>query len=94
MDQEWEGGLTVNPIKNEEEKKMEKLLKLLKGVRADVDFEKETNLIDGGVLDSMDIVQIAAEICEQFNVELDVEDLDSENFNSADAMWKLIQDLT
>lgn len=72
---------------------MEKLLELLKGVRPDVDFENETALIDDGVLDSFDVVSIISEIDDVFGVQIRINELDPDNFNSAEAIWNLIQKL-
>lgn len=72
---------------------MERLLELLKSVREDVDFEKEDNLVDGGILDSFDIVAIVGELCEEYDITLTVEDLEPENFNSAAAILKLVERL-
>ena len=72
---------------------MEKLLELLKGVRPDVDFENETALIDDGLLDSFDVVSIISEIDDVFGVQIRINELDPENFNSAEAIWKLVQEL-
>lgn len=72
---------------------MEKLLELLKGVRPDVDFETETELIDEGILDSFDVVSIISEIEDVFGVQIRITELDPENFNSAQSIWELIQRL-
>lgn len=72
---------------------MEKLLELLKGVRPDVDFENETALIDDGLLDSFDVVSIISEIDDVFGVHIRINELDPDNFNSAEAIWNLIQKL-
>lgn len=72
---------------------MEELLKLLKGIRPDVDFENETELIDDGILDSMDVVSIISEIDDVFGVQIRITELDPDNFNSAEAIWDLIQKL-
>lgn len=72
---------------------MEKLLELLKSVRPDVDFENETALIDDGILDSFDVVSIISELDDQFDVQIRITELDPENFNSAEAIWKLVQAL-
>lgn len=69
---------------------MEELLKVLLEVRPDVDFENEKQLIDGEVLDSFDIISIVNAIDEAFEVEIDMDDLEPENFNSMEAMWQLI----
>lgn len=72
---------------------MEKLLEILKGIRPDVDFESEIALIDDGILDSFDVVAIISEIDNEFGVQIRITELDPENFNSAENIWKLIQEL-
>ena len=72
---------------------MEKLMSILKDVRPDVDFQQQTKLIDDGILDSFDIISIVSEICDAFDVMIDAEYLEAENFNSAGAMMLLIQKL-
>ena len=72
---------------------MEKLLELLKGIRPDIDFENEKSLIDDGYLDSFDVVSIISEIDDEFGVQIRINELDPENFNSMDAIWNLIMKL-
>ncbi len=70
---------------------MEELLKIMSGIRDDIDFTKETKLIDDELLDSFDIISIVSEVNEQFGVEINVDDLLPENFNSAEALYALIK---
>ena len=72
---------------------MEELMKILKSVRKDVDFENETDLIDDGILDSFDVVAIISEIDDKFGVQIRINELDPDNFNSAESIWNLIQKL-
>ncbi len=72
---------------------MEKLMEILKGIRPDVDFENETSLIDDGILDSFDVVSIISELDNEFGVQVRITELDPENFNSAEAIWNLVQEL-
>lgn len=72
---------------------MEQLLEILKGIRPDVDFENETALIDDGILDSFDVVSIISELDDSFGVQVRITELDPENFNSAESIWKLVQEL-
>lgn len=72
---------------------MDRLLEILKEIRPDVDFENETELIDDGILDSFDVVSIISEIDDAFGVQIRINELDPENFNSAEAIWTLIQKL-
>ena len=68
-------------------------MKILKSVRKDVDFENETDLIDDGILDSFDVVAIISEIDDKFGVQIRINELDPDNFNSAESIWNLIQKL-
>lgn len=68
----------------------ETVLQILKGVRSDVDFEGTSKLIDDNILESLDIVAIVGEFNDEFDIEISVEDLTPENFNSVDAMVELI----
>ena len=77
----------------EEEKMREELMKILNELRPEVDFEKEKALIDDGVLDSFDIVALVGDLNDTFDVNINIEDLLPENFNSADAMIELITKL-
>ena len=70
---------------------MEKLMEILHRVCPDIDFEKETRLIDDGILDSFDVIAVVNEIIDAYGIDVDVSDLEPENFNSAQAMWEFIQ---
>lgn len=72
---------------------MEKLMQILQDIRPDVDFENETALIDDGVLDSFDVVSIISELDDAFDVQIRITELDPENFNSAESIWNLVQEL-
>lgn len=71
----------------------EKILEILKEFRPDVQVKDRENLIDGGVLDSLDIVNIVAEMESVFDVSIPVEEIIPENFNSVPAMEKMISRL-
>lgn len=69
----------------------EQILDILKEICPGIDFETETALIDDGLVDSLDIVSIVTELMDTFDVEISVEDLQPENFNTVDAMVELIE---
>jgi acyl carrier protein len=69
---------------------MEKILEILNDIRPDVDFNEETNLVDGGILDSFDIVSIISELNDAFDIHIRVTDLKPENFNSLNAISQLV----
>ena len=71
----------------------ELLLHILEDAHPGVDYESQTSLIDGGILDSFDLIMVVTDIKDAFDVEITVEDLQPENFNSMDAMLALIERL-
>lgn len=70
---------------------MEELLEILEGLHPDVDYETCDTLIDDKILDSFDIIAIISEIDNTFDVAIPAEEIIPENFNSAKALWELIQ---
>ena len=70
---------------------MDKLISILKSIRPDVDFETEDALIDEEILSSFDIIAMVSEINVEYGIEIQVDDLLPENFNSAEAILELIE---
>ena len=50
-------------------------------------------MIDNAVLDSFDMVSLIGELNEAFDVEISFDEIEPENFNSAERIWKMIQNL-
>ena len=67
------------------------IIEILSEICPGIDFETETALIDDGLIDSLDIVAVVTELMEAFDVELGVDDLTPENFNSVEAIDELIE---
>lgn len=72
---------------------MEELLNILGELHPDVDFTTQERLIDDMILDSMDIVSLITEISEVYDVTITARDIVPQNFNSAKALYALIQRL-
>lgn len=70
---------------------MERLLAILNEINPDIDYEHEDNLIDGKVLDSLSILTLITEICDEFDIEIGPKWMKNKNFNSVNAMWSMIQ---
>ncbi len=69
---------------------MDRLLDILNEINDEIDYENETNLIDGKMLDSFSIISLIAEICDEFDIEISPKWMKNENFNSVAAMWDMI----
>ena len=72
---------------------MEQLIELLQGLHPEIDYETEEGLVDNGILDSLDIVTLITDINDAFDVSIPAEEILPENFNSAKALWDLIERL-
>lgn len=72
---------------------MEDLIRIMSEVRPDIDFRTATTLIDDDMIDSLNIISIVTEVNDFFGIEINVNDLLPENFNSAAALYELIEKL-
>ena len=72
---------------------MKELLEILSGLHPEIDFNICRTLIDDGILDSFDIVTLVADINDIFDVVIPVEEIIPQNFNSAAALYELIERL-
>ncbi len=72
---------------------MEELLEILSEIKDDVDFETEDKLIDDGILDSFDILQIISALNDAFDISIPASEIIPENFNSAETLWDMVQRL-
>ena len=71
----------------------DQILEILTDIRPDIDFEKETKLIDDKILESFDIITIVGELNDAFDIEIGPKELIAENFNSLDALTEMVDDL-
>ena len=72
---------------------MEELMEILSDIRPDVDFENCITLIDDKILDSFDIISIITELNSQMDVAVPADQIIPENFNSAKALWAMVEKL-
>ena len=70
---------------------MDKLLKILKRIKPDVDFTISDALVDEGILDSLDIVSIIFGIETEYSIEVDPNDIDPENFQSVISIYEMVK---
>lgn len=72
----------------------EKLLEVLADAKPGFEFEGKTGLVDGGYLDSFDIITLVSELNENFDIDIPVEEIITENFDSVDSILALIRKLS
>ena len=80
-------------IKNFKENYYGNSTRNLAKVKPNVDFKNATAIVDDGLLDSMDIVMLVGELNDEFDIEIQVTDLVPENFNTVDAIVKMVERL-
>lgn len=71
----------------------DRILSILKSMDDSVDYMSETKLIDDKVIDSLTLTALISELESEFNIEIDMDDIVPENFNSVDAMTELVERL-
>ena len=72
---------------------MDKLLEILEDIQPDADYENCETLIDDGILDSFAILSIVSELQDEFEITITPLQVIPENFNSAKALWAMVQRL-
>jgi len=72
---------------------MEQLKEMLKKNYPNIDFENETQLMTDGILDSMAVVAIVAEIEEMYDISVTMEYIQPMYFESVASMWEMIEEL-
>ena len=58
-----------------------------------MDFSTCTTLIDDGILDSFDILQIISALNEEYDISIPASEIMPQNFNSAEALYNMVQRL-
>ena len=72
---------------------MERLYEILEDIQPGVNYKECETLIDGHFLDSLSIIALVAELEDEYDITIPAVEIVPANFNSAKAMWKMIQRL-
>ena len=72
---------------------MEELLEILRDIDPDNDYENDERLIDDWHLDSLSLLQLVTELEDNFEIQVTPTELIPANFNSAKAIWAMVQRL-
>lgn len=70
---------------------MKNITAILKSIRPDVDFSASTNFVKDGLLDSLDVIRLVAELDETYSISIPGEDIVSENFVDLQSIEKLVE---
>lgn len=70
---------------------MEKIYKILNGLRPEFDFHTSNDFIEDGMLDSFDVISLVTELEENFGILVDALDILPENFSSVEKIAELVK---
>lgn len=73
---------------------MDELREILEGIHPEVDYDTETGLIDRRIFDSFDVITLVGELMDNFDIEITAEHMVPTNFNSMEAIWSLVEELS
>ena len=71
----------------------EKILALLSEEYPEIDFESSDALVDDGMLDSLTITGIIANLTMEFGIQIPYEEIIEENFNSIHGLAAMVERL-
>ena len=69
----------------------EKILKILKDINPDIDYDSETQLVEDGLFDSLEVMSIVSDLEDVYHIEIDPDDVVAENFNSVKTILKIVE---
>lgn len=72
---------------------MDKIIEILSSIKSGIDFANEEQIVTGGVLDSIDITEFITALEEEFDIEIGMEYMENENFDSVSAIWDMVEEL-
>lgn len=71
----------------------DRIKEIIEDVRPDIEYNEDSLLIDEGLIDSFDAVNLVLDLNEEFNINIGVEEVTPENFNTVDSIEKLVERL-
>lgn len=71
----------------------EKILEVLKAENEEIVEDLDRDLLASGILDSFDIVNLVVALEEALGISIDVELVSPENFQTAESIIKMIEDI-
>lgn len=71
----------------------EQIINMLKEIKPTKDLANVTDIVEGGYMDSFELMSLIARLGDDFGIEIDVDEITPENFNSVDAITAMVERL-
>lgn len=71
----------------------EQILAILNEVKPTKNLENVTDIIEGGYIDSFELMSLVVRLNETFGIEISIDELVPDNFNSIDAIAAMVNRL-
>ncbi len=72
---------------------MDEVIRILSSLKSGVDFSTAQNIVTDKIIDSIDISTMITMIEEEFDIEISMEYMENKNFDSAAAIWEMVQEI-
>ena len=70
---------------------MKRLKRILSSLHPEIEIDRETRLIEDGILDSLDIVTLVTDLNDEYKISIGAGDITPQNFCSIDSIESLIR---
>ena len=70
---------------------MDEVIEILKTFRAGVDFSTAEGIVSNHIINSIDITEMISDIEDTFDIEIGMEYMENENFDTVEAIWNMVQ---
>lgn len=71
----------------------QRVANIMKEVKPTKNLENITNIVEGGFIDSFELMLLITMLSDQFGVEISIDEITPENFNSIDAISAMVDSL-
>lgn len=69
----------------------DKVIEIMKEVKPSRDLNGLSDIVEGGYIDSFELMTLISIISNEFNIEIEVDDIVPENFNSLDGITSMVE---
>ena len=68
----------------------EEILEILNELNPNADFDNSSNYVEEGLLDSLQVLELIDILCDKYDIVIEPEDIDPDNFATVDTIIDLL----